>query len=114
MGKTRAAAVASRHLLEACDERFAAVVAFCSLHDRRVSDALGIAWRDLDLEAGTVHLWCGSTYSDGAGERCRRSIGSAWLDGRRRSTRADVSRLVPVRVGASRRSAERRPVRARR
>ncbi len=54
-------------LLDACDERFVAVVAFCYLHGWRVSEALGLAWQDLDLEAGTVHLRRGSTYSDGEG-----------------------------------------------
>ena len=44
-----------------------AVVAFCYLHGWRVSEALSLAWQDLDLEAGTVHLRRGSTYSDGEG-----------------------------------------------
>lgn len=54
-------------LLDACDERFVAVVAFSYLHGWRVSEALGLAWQDLDLEVGTVHLRRGSTYSDGEG-----------------------------------------------
>lgn len=106
-------------LLDACDERFVAVVAFCYLHGWRVSEALGLAWQDLDLEAGTVHLRRGSTYADregwcsgrrrpagpragscsvpawcsslSAGASCRRSTGSVRaVDGRRWSTRASL------------------------
>ena len=54
-------------LLDACDERFVAVVAFCQLHGWRVSETLGLAWQDLDLEAGTVHPRRGSTYADAEG-----------------------------------------------
>ncbi len=54
-------------LLDACDERFVAVVAFCQLHGWRVSETLGLAWQDLDVEAGTVHPRRGSTYADAEG-----------------------------------------------
>ena len=115
-------------LLDACDERFVAVVAFCYLHGWRVSEALGLAWQDLDLEAGTVHLRRGSTYADGegmvlgptktrgtagcsarawcssspVGASCRRSIGSVRVGGRRRSTRVSFSISCSRRRRASR------------
>ena len=54
-------------LLAACDERFVAAVALCFVQGWRVSEALGLAWQDLDLEAGTVRLRRGATYADGAG-----------------------------------------------
>jgi integrase len=54
-------------LLDACDERFVAVVAFCYLHGWRVSETLGLAWQDLDLEAGAARLRRGSTCNDGEG-----------------------------------------------
>jgi integrase len=54
-------------LLDACDERFAAAVALCYVQGWRVSEALGLAWQDIDLDSGTVHLRRGSTYADGIG-----------------------------------------------
>ena len=54
-------------LLDACDERFVAAVALCYVQGWRVSEALGLAWHDIDLEDGTVHLRRGSTYADGVG-----------------------------------------------
>lgn len=54
-------------LLDVCDERYAAVVALCFVQGWRVSEALGLAWQDLDLEAGTVRLRRGATYADRVG-----------------------------------------------
>ncbi len=54
-------------LLTACDERFAAAVALCYVQGWRVSEALGLAWQDLDLDAGVVVLRRGATYADGVG-----------------------------------------------
>jgi integrase len=54
-------------LLDACDVRFVAAVALCFVQGWRVSEALGLAWQDLDLDAGTVWLRRGATYADGIG-----------------------------------------------
>ena len=45
-----------RRLLDATDERFVAAVALCYVQGWRVSEALGLAWQDLD-----------STYADRIG-----------------------------------------------
>lgn len=54
-------------LLAVCDERYAAAVALCFVQGWRVSEALGLAWQDIDLDAGAVCLRRGSTYADGIG-----------------------------------------------
>ena len=54
-------------LLDACDERFVAAVALCFVQGWRISEALGLAWQDLDLDAGTVRLRRGATYADRVG-----------------------------------------------
>ncbi len=54
-------------LLEACDERFAAAVALCYVQGWRISEALGLAWQDIDFARGTARLRRGSTYADGKG-----------------------------------------------
>ena len=54
-------------LLAVCDERYAAAVALCFVQGWRVSEALGLAWQDIDLDAGAVRLRRGSTYADGIG-----------------------------------------------
>jgi integrase len=56
-----------RRLLDATDERFVAAVALCYVQGWRVSEALGLAWQDLDLDAGTVWLRRGATYADRVG-----------------------------------------------
>ena len=54
-------------LVSACDARYAAAVAFCYVQGWRVSEALGLAWQDIDLDAGTVMLRRGATYVDRVG-----------------------------------------------
>ena len=54
-------------LIANCEERFSAVVALCYVQGWRVSEALGLAWQDLDVEAGVVALRRGATYEDGVG-----------------------------------------------
>jgi integrase len=54
-------------LVAKCDERFAAAVALCFVQGWRVSEALGLAWQDLDLESGTVRVRRAATYADGVG-----------------------------------------------
>lgn len=54
-------------LVSVCDERYVAAVALCFVQGWRVSEALGLAWQDLDLDAGTVRLRRGATYADGIG-----------------------------------------------
>ncbi len=54
-------------LVSVCDERHVAAVALCFLQGWRVSEALGLAWQDLDLVAGNVRLRRGATYADRIG-----------------------------------------------
>lgn len=54
-------------LLEACDARFMAAVALCYVQGWRISEALGLAWQDIDFAQGTARLRRGSTYADGQG-----------------------------------------------
>jgi integrase len=56
-----------RKLLLACDERYVAAVALCFVQGWRVSEALGLAWQDIDFEEGTVQLRRAATYADGIG-----------------------------------------------
>lgn len=54
-------------LLASCDERFVAAVALCYVQGWRVSEALGLAWQDIDFDEGTVWLRRGATYADNIG-----------------------------------------------
>ena len=56
-----------RLLIRAVDRRAAAAVALCYVHGWRISEALGLAWQDLDLEERSVHVRRASTYRDGIG-----------------------------------------------
>ena len=57
----------TQRLLAECDPRFAAAAALCFVQGWRISEALGLAWQDLDLESGSVVVRRGSTYADGIG-----------------------------------------------
>jgi integrase len=60
----------TRALLDAVGEhRLAAAVALLFLQGWRVSEALGLAWEDVDLDAGTAHVRRASVYVDGHGQR---------------------------------------------
>lgn len=59
--------VETQQLLGRCDARFAAAVALCYVQGWRISEALGLAWQDIDIESRTVRLRRGSTYTDGVG-----------------------------------------------
>jgi integrase len=54
-------------LIGACSPRIAAAAALCYVQGWRVSEALGLAWQDLDMEAGSVRVRRASTYADGQG-----------------------------------------------
>lgn len=74
----------TQQLLGQCDARFAAAVALCYVQGWRISEALGLAWQDIDIESRTVRLRRGSTYTDGVGmvlgpTKTRRTAGSQSL-----------------------------------
>ncbi len=54
-------------LLAESDARFAAAIALCFVQGWRISEALGLAWDDIDFETGSVAVRRGSTYADGVG-----------------------------------------------
>ena len=51
------------------DHRLGAAVGLLFLQGWRVSDVLGLAWEDLDLDAGTARLRRASVYVDGRGQQ---------------------------------------------
>lgn len=60
----------TRALLAAVsDHRLAAAVALLFLQGWRVSEVLGLAWEDLDLDAGTARVRRASAYVDGRGQQ---------------------------------------------
>jgi integrase len=74
----------TQQLLGQCDDRFAAAVGLCYVEGWRISEALGLAWEDIDIESRTVQLRRGSTYTDGVGmvlgpTKTRRTAGSQSL-----------------------------------
>jgi integrase len=54
-------------LLAHCSDRYVGAVALCYLQGWRVSEALGLAWQDIDLDQGLVRVRRASTYVDGVG-----------------------------------------------
>ncbi len=74
----------TQQLLGQCDARFAAAIGLCYVQGWRISEALGLAWQDIDIETRTVQLRRGSTYTDGVGmvlgpTKTRRTAGSQSL-----------------------------------
>lgn len=57
----------THRLLASAGERMVAAIALCYLQGWRISEALGLAWQDIDFAAGTVHVRRASTYTDGVG-----------------------------------------------
>ena len=57
----------THRLLAAADGRMVAAIALCYLQGWRISEALGLAWQDIDFDAGTVHVRRASSYVDGVG-----------------------------------------------
>ena len=57
----------THRLLAAAEERMVAAIALCFLQGWRISEALGLAWQDIDFDAGTVHVRRASSYVDGVG-----------------------------------------------
>jgi integrase len=56
-------------LAAAKDHRLGAAVALLFLQGWRVSEVLGLAWEDLDLDAGTAKVRRASVYVDGRGQQ---------------------------------------------
>jgi integrase len=54
-------------LLAVCDERFVGAVAICYVQGWRISEALGLAWQDIDFDDGIARLRRGATYAEGIG-----------------------------------------------
>jgi integrase len=54
-------------LLENCGPRYVAAVALCFVQGWRISEALGLAWQDIDFDEGTIQLTRAATYLDGQG-----------------------------------------------
>jgi integrase len=70
----------TRALLAAVrDHRLGAAVALLFLQGWRVSEVLGLAWEDLDLDARTAHVRRASVYVDGRGQQ----LGPPKTDGAR-------------------------------
>jgi integrase len=60
----------TRALLAAVeDHRLGAAVGLLFLQGWRVSEVLGLAWEDVDLDAGTAHVRRASVYVDGRGQQ---------------------------------------------
>ncbi|MGA9278768.1 tyrosine-type recombinase/integrase [Ilumatobacter sp.] len=57
----------TRQLIAERDPRFAAAAALCFVQGWRISEALGLAWQDLDLDQGSALVRRRSTYADRVG-----------------------------------------------
>jgi integrase len=66
-------------LAAVADHRLGAAVALLFLQGWRISEVLGLAWEDLDLDAGTAHVRRASVYVDGRGQQ----LGPTKTDGAR-------------------------------
>jgi integrase len=99
----------TRALLAAVrDHRLGAAVALLFLQGWRVSEVLGLAWEDLDLDAGTAHVRRASVYVDGRGQqlgppKTDGARGEHWLMptvvdllARRRQAQEDERAVAPV------------------
>jgi integrase len=73
-------------LATVADHRLAAAVALLFLQGSRVSEVLGLAWEDLDLDAGTARVRRASVYVDGRGQQ----LGPTKTRGRPRRALADA------------------------
>jgi len=66
----------ARRLVEAAStDRLGAAVALLFVHGWRVSEVLGLAWEDLDLDAGTATVRRAAVYVDGVGVAWGGSVG---------------------------------------
>ena len=90
-------------LAAAREHRLGAAVALLFLQAFRVSEALGLAWEDLNLDAGTVTVRRASVYVDGRGQQ----LGPTKTDGatRRDVAHADHGRAPAPATGATGRGA---------
>ena len=99
----------TRALLAAVrDHRLGAAVALLFLQGWRVSEVLGLAWEDLDLDAGIAHVRRASVYVDGRGQqlgptKTDGARGEHWLMptvvdllARRRQAQEDERAVAPV------------------
>jgi integrase len=99
----------TRALLAAVlEHRLGAAVALLFLQGWRVSEVLGLAWEDIDLEAGTAHMRRASVYVDGRGQqlgppKTEGARGEHWLMptvvqllAKRRETQAQERAAAPV------------------
>jgi integrase len=99
----------TRALLAAVrDHRLGAAVALLFLQGWRVSEVLGLAWEDLDLDAGIAHVRRASVYVDGRGQqlgptKTDGARGEHWLMptvvdllARRRQAQEDERAMAPV------------------
>lgn len=69
---------------QAREHRLGAAVAALFLQGWRVSEVLGLAWEDLDLDAGVAHIRRASVYVDGRGQqlgetKSEDAFGKQWL-----------------------------------